>query len=268
MSTRNAAAALVFALAPGQLLAGSTEPFALAEPQVVNFRTVVNDLMSARSTIYVGVSGSMQSTDFNGMYSQTNQNIGLRLPLSGSVSSNNFTAFFGARRSAHNFIFGAEMFAGSGSQSMTATQPFELDLRPAVPNVVTGSATQTASISSNVGLRAIAGYEFQGLRFYGTLGLTGAGVTTSMDFLGEQSAPTSRTLIGAHYGVGIEFQATREISIRLEASQSNFGGLSYPVGAGAFTGGGGAGGGTSGNTANHSLNLSATNLTIGALFEF
>jgi opacity protein-like surface antigen len=96
------------------------------------------------------------------------------------------------------------------------------------------------------------------------LGLAGAGVTTSISLGNQAGTPVTRTMVGAHYALGMEFQASRELSIRLEISQSNFGGMAYPVGSGSFN----SGGGNLGNVATHSLNISATNLTVGALFEF
>ena len=264
MWKRNIAGAMAMVFVPSSIFAGNAEPFAYTEPQVVNFRTVVSDLMSARSTVYAGGSGSLQSTGFGGIYSQSNQDVGLRLPLVGDVASNNFTVFFGARRSAHNFIFGAEMFLGGGERSVDSTRTFQLDLRPAIPNIINGSASQTARIGTEVGMRAIVGYEYEGLRFYGSLGLAGAGVTTSVSFDNVAAVPVTRTMIGAHYALGMEFQASRDLSIRLEVSQSNFGGMAYPVGAGNFN----SQTGTLDNVATHSLSISATNLTLGALFEF
>jgi opacity protein-like surface antigen len=262
--SRHVAAAALFGVIPVIVSAGSPGQLSLSEPTVVNFRTVVADLMTARSTFYAGGSGSLQASYFDGHYSQVGQNIGLELPLDGSVSGSNFTAFFGARRTAHNFVFGGELYVASVPQSFATTRGFELDLRPAVPNVIEGSATQTARMSSEVGLRAILGYDYEGFRVYGTLGIAGASLSTSLSLGGQQYAPESRTMIGAHYGVGMEFQATQQMSVRLEVSQSNFGNLNYAVGNSGFNGGGGA----IGNVSSHSLSLAATRLTIGALFEF
>jgi opacity protein-like surface antigen len=259
---RHVAAAAILCVVPVIASAGSPGQFALSEPVVANFRTVVADLMTARSTYYVGGSGSLQASYFNGHYSQTGQNIGLELPLDGSVSSSNYTVFFGARRTAHNFVFGGELFVASVPQSFDTTRGFQLDLTPAVPNVIEGSTTQTARMSSEVGLRAVLGYDYQGFRVYGTLGLAGANLSTSLSLGGQEYASGTRTMIGAHYGVGMEFQATQQMSVRLEVSQSNFGTLTSPVGNVGF---GGAG---NGNVASHSMSLSATRLTIGALFEF
>jgi opacity protein-like surface antigen len=237
------------------------------EPQVTNFRTVAAALWEEDSTYYVGLHLNRHSTSLSGIAlpytSGTTRPMGISFP--GQTSGFTPGVVVGARRMAHGFVVGAEFRYNAAPD---ATQD-ELTYRSIGGGFFEGELVeerivQRASIGADAGLRFVLGREMSGMRLYGALGISAASVTTSIET--DRSAnevptellpPQTRNMVGLHWALGMEVQATERMSVRFEYSQTNYGNFAYNL---RNT--------STGLPPIHRIGAASQRLTVGAIFEF
>lgn len=262
---RIASAAILAApiLFPHAALAGAPG-LTFSEPAVANFRTVITEVWSAPSIMYIGIAGHLQTTPIAGRVSSLTGpgQPAFRLDLGSSPSGRHLGAMIGARRSAMGFMFGAELFHNTAPNPAVTTARYTYGGGLLTP-VQEATITQRTSVGAESGLRAIIGRDFEGMRLYGAIGLAGTSVTTSVSahesdgtLIGD-FAPHTRSMVGTHLALGMELQATESLSIRFEMSQTHYGSFSYNLDNNA-----------SGLNTAHRIGVSARRLTIGTVFDF
>lgn len=251
----------------GTAKAGNLEA-TLSEPEVVNFRTVATALWEERSTYYVGFHLNRHGTNLPGTLWSTlrGTEVGPTLSFPGGLSGFTPGVVFGARRMAYDFIFGAELRYNAAPGATINTVTFGEAGGGLLPPGQTTTFQQRTRISSDSGLRLVFGREFSGMRLYGAIGMSAASVTTSVSSdapragadptpIGELPSQT-RNMVGLHWALGMEVQVNRQMSVRVEYSETNFGSFAYdPLPSELYS-----------NT--HSISASSQRLTLGAIFEF
>lgn len=229
------------------------------EPLVTNFRTVATELLAAQSLMYVGLNGNSQSVAQSGRVSFFLGPMPANLNLPAGSSGYTGGLMVGARRSAMGFMFGAEMYHNAAAEPSSESARFvSTFLNP--DELINLSVTQSSRIGGDTGLRFLFGRDFEGMRFYGGLGVASARATTRI--AGTQNGifefpERQRTLVGTHMALGLELQTTEFLSMRMEMSQTRFRGFSYNL--------------TNSSTefdAVHAFRPSIRRFTVGAILEF
>lgn len=242
--------ALVATTAQGQdkSLSGGdfSDPFVIPRVVQETFQAIVE----APTTGYVGFTTSNSSFTGDGSLRSTNCpnacQLVAGLPAGGSRMGFGMTA--GARNVTRSGLFvGGEVFAKQGSNSVRTTNSQPIPMLPGIPAAAV-EYTQSFRIGREIGARLLMGVELDQLRLYGAVGAANATTTMSVesDILG-QFGQHSASRTGRVLGAGIEYDVTRNITIRADLSRTRYGRATYGTG----------------NNGVHSLNMSRTNASIG-----
>jgi len=231
------------------------------EPVVANFRTVATELLAAQSLMYVGINGNSQSMAQTGRLTSYlgTQPFALNFPAGSSGYTGGLVV--GARRSAMGFLFGAEMFHNAAAEPSSETASFTYSIISSAPRDF--EVTQSSRIGGDTGLRFLFGRDFEGMRFYGGLGVASARATTQITVTDRgEPEPTEyparrRSLVGTQMALGMELQTTEFLSLRMEMSQTRFRGFSYDLSNSA-----------TGFDSVHSFRPTVRRFTVGAILEF
>jgi len=252
--------------ASGAANAGSPG-LAFSEPLVTNFQMVAEALWEEQSTYYVGLNLDRYGTTLTGRVRAFDSRLNPHFyDFPGHTSGFAPGIVFGARRMAHGFVVGAELRYNASSDA-THDELFRETVTENIVEQAIGRShyAQRASIGSEAGLRFVVGREMSGMRLYGALGMSAASVTTSFGFdhSPEPGVPISmlpsqtRNMVGLHWALGMEVQATERVSVRFEYSQTNYGNFAYnPRPTAAL------------QQDTHRINVASRRLTVGAIFEF
>jgi opacity protein-like surface antigen len=250
--------------ASGAANAGSPG-LAFSEPVVANFQMVATALWEEQSTYYVGLNLNRYGTTLSGnvlSFSSGNNAYGVDFP--GHTSGFAPGIVFGARRMAHGFVVGAELRYNASSAATYDELVFSSGGGALLGPPTETRLSQRSSIGPEAGLRLVVGREMSGMRLYGALGMSAASVTTSIGSdallngvpIGMLPSQT-RNMVGLHWALGMEVQATERMSVRFEYSRTNYGNFAYnPFSNDSDT------------PTTHRINAATQRLTVGAIFEF
>lgn len=237
-----------------------------SEPVVTNFQTVATALWEEESTFYVGIHGNRQNTGLSGTLLSFSAGGTRPLSVDFPADRSEFTTGFvvGARRMAHGFVVGAEFRYNSAADPTSTAVTYRSGGSFVLGGPVETNLVQRASIGSDAGIRFVLGREMSGMRLYGALGVSAASVTTSIESDGLRGGvpigalpSQTRNMVGMHWALGMEVQATERMSVRFEYSQTNFGNFTYNLDNN-----------DTGIASFHRINASTRRMTVGTIFEF
>jgi len=251
--------------ASGAANAGSPG-LAFSEPVVANFQMVATALWEEQSTYYVGLNLNRYGTTLSGSVlsftSGDTRPLGIDFP--GHTSGFAPGIVLGARRMAHGFVVGAELRYNASSDATHEELVYRTGGGFLVGPPTETRLTQRASIGPEAGLRLVVGREMSGMRLYGALGMSAASVTTSIGSDALQNGvpigmlpSQTRNMVGLHWALGMEVQATERMSVRFEYSRTNYGNFAYNLDNN-----------DAGTPTTHRINAATQRLTVGAIFEF
>jgi len=239
--------------------AGSNSKFDYREPNVVTqfLPETLREVAYAPTTLYAGITAQSSNVTADGSFSfsqgglDSNQSSTLGLPSS-QRSNRGFGFVLGLRNVTDSgFFMGGEVYVNPSSKTVSSMAqvafnvPVGLDFESS-----SASYTQTAQLGREVGGRLLAGYQADKFRIFGGIG---AGSSTAKVSIEQDSARAehSRNMVGVNLSAGVEYDIIPNLSLRLEASTTRFGKLSY--------------GATSKST--HSVDFSRRNIELGLMLR-
>ncbi|MCC5985720.1 MAG: outer membrane beta-barrel protein [Rhodobacteraceae bacterium] len=237
--------ALMATTAQGQGKPGSgnfLDPIVMPRVVQETFQAIVE----APTTGYIGLTASSSSFTGDGSFSAS-------VPVATFPAGDSRLAFgltAGARNVTTSGLFvGGEVFMNQGSNSTRKTDTYFM---PSLPGVSGADVdyTQTFRIGREIGARLLMGVEMDELRLYGSLGAANATATIAIETPSEIFGNHTASVTGRVLGAGIEYDVTRNTTIRGELSRTNYGRTTYAAGG-------------SGSAGRHSVNMSRTNASIG-----